>query len=52
MDSNAMQIGSFEEDGGAGVSHGDAGSYPDSESLVEDWGYYEEINAAGYKGGY
>ena len=41
MDSNAMNIGSFEESGGSGVSHGDAGSYPESESPVEDWGYYE-----------
>ena len=46
---NAMDIGSFEDDGGSGVPHGDVGSYPESEGTAEDWGYYEEVNSMGYK---
>ena len=37
MDANAMQIGSLGDEGGAGVSHGDAGAYPESEHSTEEW---------------
>ena len=52
MDANAMQIGSLGDEGGAGVSHGDAGAYPESEHSTEEWSYYEEVNAIGNSGGY
>ena len=52
MDTNAMQIGSFGEEGGAGVPNGDVGAYPESEHSTEEWSYHEEVNAIGNNGGY
>ena len=53
IEPNAMQVGSFEDDGHVGAAAGSMGMYQESESPTEEWGYYDEANAIGHhKGGY
>ena len=52
VDHNAMNIGSFEDDGGSGAPDGGVGAYPESEHTIEEWSYHEEVNAIGNNGGY
>ena len=52
VDSSAMQIGSFGDDGMTGAPTGRMGAYPESEGPMDEWGYYEDVNAVGHYKGY